>query len=355
MVLLVGSEWAETMKQRLDPRVEFIIINNMIRNISFFRDVRAFFEILFLLKDFEPDVLHTHESKAGILGRFAAAVIRRKTKIVHGVHIIPFVNTTSKFQYAFYFLLEKLASYFTDEFISVSPALAEVMIEKNLAKESNNHVIFSGMDLNIFSTSLPPSDELVKSLFADKYAEFISAFKIVIAGTLEKRKRVEIGLQAIKKLKDCGENAFLIVCGGGRESDNLLKLSYELGIENNVLFTGYTSNISDYIKCADLGLHCSEHEGLPRVIIQYLASGKPVISSALAGVDLVIKDGKNGYLLRTDDLVCEISEKIYSLIHDKAKYEKFAVEAKRTELSDWDQKKMVSNIENVYRGGDDRI
>lgn len=349
--LMVGYEWSSEMRERLHPKVKFVVVQNMKREITFFKDVKSYFYILAYLRQVCPNIVHTHESKAGILGRFTAPFLRAKSKYVHGVHIIPFMNVSSRFQFQLYFWLEKAASYLTDSFISVSPALEKTMLDTKIAKKKNSFVVFSGMPLKTFrDKNIIDDSEIAKFLQGGrKPSEISNSFKIIMTGTLEKRKRVELGIKAVKELTDRGIDVTLIVCGGGAEEKMLKRLASGIGVGDRILFIGYTSKISQFIQKSDLGLHCSNHEGLPRVIVQYIAAGKPVLSTDLPGVDQIVKHNSNGFLLTSSDLVTEIADRVQELHSDNKRYKCFCRASNRTDLTLWDEEIMVSRIEKIYR------
>lgn len=346
--LFVGREHSQLMLDKLSTKVKLIVVNEMVRDISPFKDIKAFIHLCRLIREIQPDIVHTHESKAGILGRLTAPLVSSNVSFIHGVHIIPFMNTDSKLRYFLYLYLEKLAALFTDAFISVSPALERTINDAQLTKHKKSYVIYSGMDIDEFKNAQPINSEQAAKQLGPKYDLYKNAFKLVMSGTLESRKRVDLGIEAVKKLKDCGINVFLTICGDGNELRNLTNLANNLGVENQVFFAGYTTEIAQIISSADIGLHCSKHEGLPRVLIQYIASGKPIITTKLPGVEIIVN--KNGYILETENLVEEIAEKISKLYYDDALLIATKIAAKTMSLEKWDQNKMVSEINKVYEG-----
>lgn len=344
--LFVGKEHSQLMLDKLSNKVKLIVVNEMVRDISPLEDTKAFIRLCRLIREIQPDIVHTHESKAGILGRLTAPLVSSKVRFIHGVHIIPFMNTDSKLRYFLYLYLEKLAALFTDAFISVSPALERIINDAKLTKHKKSYVIYSGMDIDEFKNAQPINSEQAAKQLGLKYDVYKNAFKLVMSGTLESRKRVDLGIEAVKKLKDCGINVFLTICGDGNELRNLTNLANSLGVENQVFFAGYTTGIAQIISSADIGLHCSKHEGLPRVLIQYIASGKPIITTKLPGVEIIVN--KNGYILESENLVEEIAEKIAKLYYDDALREATKIAAKTMSLEKWDQNIMVSEINKVY-------
>ena len=123
VALIFGREAHEEMLAALDPRVERIRIDALVRRIDPVCDALTLMSLVRTLRDLKPDIVHTHTSKAGILGRLAGRIARAKA-IVHGVHILPFLNVR-RFKRWVFLAVERLTAPLTDAFVSVSPKMQE--------------------------------------------------------------------------------------------------------------------------------------------------------------------------------------------------------------------------------------
>ena len=121
VTLIIGADSEREIIKKLDKRVKLIRIKYLVRQINPIKDFLAFISISKKLNIIKPDIVHTHESKAGIIGRLSAKIAGTKL-IIHTVHILPFINVNF-FKKSFYVLLEKLIAIITDKFICVSKGM----------------------------------------------------------------------------------------------------------------------------------------------------------------------------------------------------------------------------------------
>lgn len=341
VTLICGHAYDPEMLKNIDPRVKTVIIEPLTREISPLSDLACYKQLNAYLKTHKPDIVHTHESKAGIIGRLAA----RSAKIdyiVHGVHILAFMNTEG-LRKKIYIMLEKLAGQFTDAFLHVSPAMREQCKRNNIGKNALHQIIPSGMVLDKYRHAAASE---FKNVDLPNLNAITSDTKfLIMSGTLEKRKRVKDFLKIFERILIQYPNLMLMIAGDGAERAAIEEEARALGVDNHIIMLGYTADLEEYIAKADIGVHAALHEGLPRVVLQYIAAGKPVAMTHLEGIDFVVKDGENGHIV---DDINELEEKIVSMLTSDQSYRFLADGAKATDLSKWDHQTMVDGIENTY-------
>jgi glycosyltransferase involved in cell wall biosynthesis len=120
-----------------------------------------------------------------------------------------------------------------------------------------------------------------------------------------------------------------------------------LGIERNVVFTGFHQHPEQLIALADIGLIASVREGLPRVLMQYLAGGTPIVATDLPCIDDVLRPDVNGLVVGSDDLD-GLADAVVALLEDPARRARLARGAAATELSEWDVSRMGERLEAIY-------
>ena len=169
-----------------------------------------------------------------------------------------------------------------------------------------------------------------------------------MVGAFEKRKRQIEFLSIFKKLLEKNKNLLLILVGSGILLNYAKKKVLELKIKQNVLFIGFSKSPEKYIAFADLCVMNSIREGLPRVVPQYIASGKPVITSNLPGINEIIKNNKNGIIFNKNN-ENELYQKLNFLIQNKKIINKLTSGAKNTDISKWSEKNMPKKIESLYK------
>ena len=156
VTLIHGREHVPEMFATLDPRIERIQIPSMQREVNPYKDIAALVHCVQVLRAIRPDLVHTHTSKAGIIGRTAARFVRVKY-IIHGVHILPFLNVPPV-QRWIYVNLERLMGRFTDAFINVSQEMCDACLAVGVGDAERHHIALSGMDIGRFRSASRPAD-----------------------------------------------------------------------------------------------------------------------------------------------------------------------------------------------------
>ena len=342
VTLIIGSDYDKEILCKLDKRVKLIKVNTLLRDISLFKDFSTLFKLIKILKKINPDIVHTHESKAGIIGRLSARLINIKL-IIHTVHILPFTNV-NVFKAKFYIFLEKIVSNITHKFICVSKGMMNDSLKNGISSKKKYLVIHSGFNLQLFKKA-KKNYNLISlkdyKLNPKKY------FVLLMMGAFEERKRQIEFLYIFKKLLDKNPNLILVFVGSGKLLKKAKKISEQINVNKNVYFAGFRNNPQNFISLADICIMNSIREGLPRVVPQYLAGGKPVISTNLPGISEIIKNNKNGFIVNMNKSN-DLKKKIELIINDKRIYKKMCNFVQKTDLSNWSHKSMPRKINDVY-------
>ncbi|WP_421866541.1 glycosyltransferase family 4 protein [Parvibaculum sp.] len=337
--LVYGREFTERMAGQLDPRVERVALPRLVREVSPLNDTLALARLASMLRRIKPDIVHTHTSKAGIIGRAAAFAVPR-ARVVHGVHILPFTGE-SAIKRAAYILMERIAAMRTDAFIDVSEGMRDLCLAHSLGREDDHFVIRSGMDIERFRRATPPED--LVSLRHNTGAQVLIGYVAV----LERRKRHRELLRAISALLRRQPQAHLLFAGAGPEEDILRKIAEDEGVGAQVHFLGFREDIDRLLAACDICVFASEREGLPRSLVQYGLAGKPIIAMHLPGIEHVLRDGWNGYLVEAEAFD-EFGKKLELLVRDPSIRETMASNSKRIDFSEWDATRMTDRISMVY-------
>lgn len=339
--LLFGSAFDQAIVDKLDARVEVIVIPDLVNPIDPIRDARAFFQIRAELQRIRPDLVHTHTSKAGVLGRAAARSISVPA-IIHGVHIAPFQNVGFLKRHL-YLTLERLAARWTDAFISVSEGMQQAYLSEGIGDPDVHSVIHSGMNIRKYQVSAPENWRALLGLTASDSKPKVV---LMIAG-LERRKRHVELIAAFDKVFERVPDALLVLAGGGKEKTAIESRIEASRFRDRIRVLGHVDDPGPLIALADLAVHCAEREGLPRVIVQYLAGGLPVVMTRLPGVGGLIVDGANGRLVDQDDfsgLAAVVAETLsYPDLLDALREG-----AEEKDVSAWDMNVTGRNQQAVY-------
>jgi glycosyltransferase involved in cell wall biosynthesis len=168
-----------------------------------------------------------------------------------------------------------------------------------------------------------------------------------ITSQLTSVKNIDSLIRAFKKVSDIFEDVKLVITGFGKEESSLKRLSSELGLEDKVIFTGFTDNPQFIASAYDIGISVSFNEGFPNTIVEYMSVGTPVISTDVGGVKEILIDGVNGLL--TGFNPNEISESILYLIGNKELRQKIGRNGFKTVSENFTEEKMINELEKFFR------
>ena len=280
----------------------YIKINNLQKRISLPRDFLAFLEIRQTLMRIKPDILNTHTSKAGLLGRLAnASIIGNRTKVIHTFH--------GHLLYGYFprpitFLLTKIEAFlefFTDAYVVSGEKVKRELIAAGIGEKTPWVQINPG---------IPNMGTRDKSISRMKLNIDVKDFVVGWMGRLESIKRPKLFLDLARLVPE----AKFVIAGEGSLREDLEKDS-----PKNVSFVDWV-NTEVFWSACDLAVSTSENEAQPYALIEAGLSGLPLIAFDVGGIEGVIKNGLNGYLCETID---EIAEKILFLRLNKNKLVEF--------------------------------
>jgi glycosyltransferase involved in cell wall biosynthesis len=170
---------------------------------------------------------------------------------------------------------------------------------------------------------------------------------VLMLAVFEARKRHTEFLERIPRVVARSPHVRFVFAGDGPLRDAMEARVRTLGIERNVVFTGFHQHPEQLIALADIGLIASVREGLPRVLMQYLAGGTPIVATDLPCIDDVLRPDVNGLVVGSDDLD-GLADAVVALLEDPARRARLARGAAATELSEWDVSRMGERLEAIY-------
>ncbi|HVX14632.1 MAG TPA: glycosyltransferase family 4 protein [Pirellulales bacterium] len=278
--------------------VPLAIVPSLRRSIHAWRDCVSYRELKRLLREFKPDVVHTHSAKGGILGR-AAAWSLDVPAVVHGVHGAPFYPYQNRLVHEFYRRCERWAARRCHAFISVADAMTDLMVRAGVAPRERFTTIYSGMETGPFLDAQRHRQRVRRELgYAD---EQIVVGKI--ARLFHLKGHDDVISAAEQAVADNSQLRFLFV-GDGLLRETLENRIRSVGLSGYFQFTGLVppERIPELIGAMDIVVHTSLREGLARVLPQALISGKPAVSYDIDGAREVVIPGETGYLLPPRDI-----------------------------------------------------
>ena len=333
-----SGELVERAKKIKD--IKLINIPNLSRDVNLINDTRAFLALYKIIKKEDYDIIHTHSSKAGFLGRIASK-INKVPIIIHTVHGFPFNDFMNFFKKNFYILIEKLLANWTDVLITVSNLNKKKIIDLGISKKDKIYNIYSGIDLKIFDRKNDRSFK--KELKLGDNEILIGA-----VGRLSGQKDPITLISAFDLVNKKFPDAHLVFVGDGPLRNKITKMIKKLKLTSKVHLIGNIHNTWPVYHSLDLFVMSSIYEGLGRSITEALSCGVPVVCTAVEGVPEIIKNGETGFLVEPRDIEGLANSIIYSL-QNLSVAKKIALEGRKFVHKNFDVNKMVQEIDSVYQ------
>jgi glycosyltransferase involved in cell wall biosynthesis len=342
VVLLHGNEWSARQIEKCGDGVEVREIRNLVHRLDPRKDLGAVLALRAFFLEWLPTVVHTHQSKAGVVGRIAAKLAKVPV-IIHGVHIVPFINV-SRAARTIYLAAERAVAGFTHAFINVSEGTRQCYLEHGVGRPETHFVAHSGFEVERFhGASVPDHWRALAGV-----PEGTTPPIVLMLAALEERKRHVEFVSAFARVVAKVPNVRLLLCGVGPTRERIEATIARLGLSDNVHLLGFQSRPEQWIALADLTVLTSMREGLPRVIVQSMAGGKPVVTTHLPGIAEIVTDGHNGIVTASDDLDAT-ADVIAEVLLDHERLGRMKVAAASTDVSSWRVESMCSTMAEVYR------
>jgi len=324
--------------------VDLIILPELCREISPWQDWRAYRRLRKLFREERPDVVHTHSSKAGVLGRLAAHR-ERVPVVVHTIHGLPFHRYQSRMAHAFYVQAERRAANWCDRILCVADAMAEQSIAAGVAPPEKFATVYSGMEVEPFLSDLSARLR-VRTEFGLKDDDIVIG---KIARLFELKGHEDVLRASVQVIREFPK-ARLFFLHDGVLRESLQELARNLGIAERVVFGGIVEpeRIPGTIEAMDLLVHASLREGLARVLPQALLSGCPVVSYDVDGASEVVVPGETGWLVSPKD-VTGLRNAMLEALRDLPSARRMALEGRRRFADQFRAETMVCEIEKVYQ------
>ena len=325
----------------LGAGMEFFPIRNFVSELSILRDLHALWQLNRLLAREKFDIVHTHNSKAGFLGRLAAWV-NRVPIVIHTVHGFAFHEAENWLFRRVYIALERAAARWCDQMIAISQPMMDWAKQERIGKPEKFVKIYSGIPVEQFR-SQPFSLELRQRLGATP-----EEIVIGVVSKLWEGKGHEVLLKAFSHLVASGHPVKLLIVGEGYLEDRLRETVRQLGLEASVVFTGFWSNVPEITAILDIACLPSFYEGMGRVVLEAMAAEKPVVASGVGGLTELVQDRVTGYLVPPGD-VKALAQRLEELVLHPNLCRRMGQEAARRVREEHSSAKMVEMIHQVYR------
>lgn len=329
--------WSDRANQIADV---FHPIPHLVNPVNPGNDLQALLEIISLLRREKFALIHTHSSKAGILGRIAAKIVG-KVVVVHTIHGFSFHDFMPFWQRQLYINLEKTMKSYSDFIITVSELNRKQGAELGILDLERSQTVYSGID---FSKLDQPVDTVAMRQSLDIPPDYQI---IVMVGRLDPQKAPQYLIDAFAQvLLSCPQTILLLV-GEGEEQLNLENQVKGLGITEKVKFLGFRTDIPAILQTADIFALSSLWEGLGRAMTEAMLLGKPVVVPEIYGIPEIVHHQQTGLLFPPKD-VNQLAQHLIYLTENPQVAKQLGDNAKTITRELFDAKIMVKQLEEIY-------
>ncbi len=322
------------------------VIRELVREPHPWKDLVALARLARLVRRGRYQIVHTHTAKAGFLGRLAAALAGSPI-IVHTVHGVTFHEQIPRLQRGFYLLLERVAARFTHQFVAVGEDVRRKYVRSGVGSAQAYETIYSGMPLD---------DYLAAGRMGDAERDEVRARLgleprhqvVAMAARLEARKGHVYLLQAVRRLVPTHPDLRVILLGEGALRPQLEWQVQALGLGGVVRFLGHRTDLPRVLAASDVSVLTSLWEGLPRVLVQSAAAGKPILTFDVEGAWEVVRDGSNGFIVPSRD-VPAFAARLAALLEDRSRARALGAAGREQVGRQWTVETMLERLDRMYQ------
>jgi glycosyltransferase involved in cell wall biosynthesis len=301
------GELTEVLRQK---QIKYVILPELRREINPYFDLLAFLKLYRLFKKQKYDLVHTHSTKPGIVGRLAAKAAGVRC-IVHTVQGFAFHERSSKMKVRVIALLEKIAGMACHKVIFVNNQDRIVATQLKIVPAYKMMTIYNGIDLSPYVNGNGTFNK------RDLRGSEVVGPIVGMVARLWKQKAPQYFIQSIPTVLQEFPSAKFLVIGDGPLQSKLEKMCERLGIRKNVLFMGWRKDVLDLLKIMDVFVLSSLWEGLPISILEAMSASKPVVATDIKGNNELVVHGKTGFLVEPRNAK-QIAESVLKLLRDRS-------------------------------------
>ena len=318
------------------PNLKVIRIETLSRRIRIFSDISTLLFLIKKIREFKPDIIHTHLAKAGVIGRVASLLSGHKSIRIHTYHGHLLTGYFTGYKLALLIFVEKSLAKVTNHLVAVGEKVKEDLIEVGIGSSTKFSVVNPGVQIE----PLPDRQKVLTKLNLDQeilYCAFI--------GRLTKIKRPDRMLEVARELKSRNTNIHFIVAGGGEllaECENIATKE-----KLPVTFLGWQEDIEDVLAISDLVLLTSDNEGTPIALIQAGMAGIASVSTNVGSIAEVVVNKQTGLI--TDFSAVNIADTLEKLVSNSQLRMQYGQAASNFCLGKFHTEIMISKYSKLYK------
>jgi len=343
---LADAQEGDALFIPLEMQLEPMVLKSMSREVRFFGDVKAFFEIVKIIRNFKPDIVHTHASKAGALGRLAAYFCGTKV-IVHTFHGNVFKGYFSPMVTKALVFTEKFLARLSNQIIAISEIQKQELAEQfNIAPERKITVIPLGFNLQKFAP-----DPEKRSQLRLQWEVTSDEVAIGIVGRLTSIKNHTLFIDAALLAMSQSEKKFkFFIVGDGELRNDIENYIVSKGgaYAHRFVFTSWVKKMEECYPILDLVCLCSLNEGTPVSLIEAQASGIPVVTTDVGGVQNVVLNGQTGIIVPNFEAET-FANAMLEIVQNEKLHAQMSQKAIKFVMQNFSMEKLIKNTDELYQ------
>ncbi|NQY67894.1 MAG: glycosyltransferase [Flavobacteriales bacterium] len=356
--MLIGGEKEESEdsslfileKLGLNP----LLIPEMKRSLNPLNDLKAYFKIRKIIKEFKPDIVHTHAAKSGALGRLAAYHCKVPI-IVHTFHGHVFHSYFSTIITSVFKIIERYLASISTQIIAISEIQKKELVNiHKISAENKTSIVPLGFDLSKFKEDKQKKREAFRTKFNIKENDIV----ISIIGRLAPIKNHKLFLESIEYIvQKTNKNIKALIVGDGQEKAKLQTLTSELDLDFTekefnrdsqvIAYTSWIKEVDEVLAGSDIVALTSFNEGTPVSLIEAQAAGKPIVSTRVGGIENIVNENITALLSPSDDLNA-FKLNLLELIENDSKREEMTKSTSGKSTKEFEYQTLCSNMEWLY-------
>jgi glycosyltransferase involved in cell wall biosynthesis len=306
------------------------------KSLNFADDLKSILSIIQLLREFKPDIVHTHTSKAGLFGRLLSLLAAPGAKRVHTFHGHLLVGYFSPIKLGIVKAFEKTLGLITNKFIAMGTQVRDDLVAVGIGKNSKFAVLFPGLAKPIF-----PAREQARGNLALSNNKIYCTF----VGRLTQIKRPDRVLEVASLVAQQNSDVEFLVVGDGDLAQEMKSKAHASGLP--VTFLGWRQDIPAILKASDIALLTSDNEAVALTLIEATQAGIPVVTTPAGSVRDVAIDGENGFVTSFGSQ--DLANAVLKLAGNPGLREEYGNAGKKRSDALFSIERMVTDHENLYK------
>ena len=310
-------------------------------------DLRALWEVMRWLRRVQPEVLHTHTAKAGMLGRLAASITPgvRPRVIVHTFHGHVFEGEFSRPVSRVFAFIERLLATRTTRIVAVSDEVKDDLVRLRVAPPEKIEVVRLGFDLAPFASNDDERDAIRRAtrmrLGVPEDASVVS-----VIARVTKVKRIDRFIEMARLVLERHPNAWFLVVGDGDQRARL-QTRGNAALGKRLVWAGFQRDIAAVCFASDVVALTSDNEGTPVCLIEAQAAAVPVVTTLSGGVETVVQHGRSGFVVERNAQA--LADAVTGLLDDAEQRRRFGHAGRAISLERFGVDRLVQDIDTLYR------